>query len=321
MSNRILFVWCLVLLGSSFVACVETSSTGSGTTTETATEQTPDERSIDAPATGPAAPECTLNGEVLDGNTYWLKDKDLLVAIVATEETNTEDFGPSHRVLQLLDGRSCEVLHTETLPVNSSPDFPYYLAPIQYNKVSNLIGIQGVYDVLICDVGNENKLTKLAPEFFAEREYDDPQTGMIQHLEVWENYLLGSAQGVGTFAFDLSDMANPKPVLPFAEWMNQDAAGYHSLYLMPAEDGYQGIMPEYDVEAEEFVLHPVFDTPQKISLNVQKSARNNQHLVLRNAEDNTKVYPINLGTRDLMDVPADILSQNSKTIVDWMEAQ
>ncbi|RMF04740.1 MAG: hypothetical protein D6772_00185, partial [Bacteroidetes bacterium] len=259
------------------------------------------------------APTCEIEGEVLEGNRYWEDENDVLVVIKADQSTTTEEYGPSHRILEVRHGRTCEVVFRTTLPVNTSPDFPYYLAPIQYNKVSNLVGIQGYYDIYVLDLANEYKLTKLEPEFFSERAYDDPQSGMIQRLEVWEHYLIGFAQDIGSFVFDLNEKDHPRAVLPFAEWRDPDTGRYHSLFLVPAEDGYQGIMPWYDAESGEYHLNPIFAEPRPLSLNVQKGARNNQFLVLRGTDGDQSIYPINLGSRELVkDVPAEVLAQGTQ---------
>jgi hypothetical protein len=267
-------------------------------------------------------PKCDIVGEVLEGNQYWDRERDVLVVIKADETTTTEEYGPSHRILEVLNGRSCETLFTKVLTENTSPDFPYYLAPIQYNKVSNLVGIKGYYEVYVLDLANDYKLTKLEPEFFSDRQYDDPQSGMIQRLEVWEHYLIGFGQDVGPFAFDLNEKDNPQAVLPFAEWQDPQIGRYHSLFLLPAEGGYQGIMPWYDAETDEFNFSPIFPEPRKLSLDVQRSARNNKFLVLRDAADNQQVYPIHLGHREVSsDVPADVLSAGTQEILKWLREQ
>ncbi|MEZ4984291.1 MAG: hypothetical protein R2795_04515 [Saprospiraceae bacterium] len=164
--NRNIIPMLAVVAMSLLVSCTDTGNTSStsATSSQDSTAQAA------TPATPQlAAPDCPITGEVLEGNKVWLQTPDLLVVIKADETTTTEEFGPSHRVLEILDGRSCERRHKTTLPENTSPDFPYYVAPIQYNNVSNVIGIQGYYDVFICDLANGYKLSKLNPRYFKER--------------------------------------------------------------------------------------------------------------------------------------------------------
>lgn len=301
------------------VACTDT-----GTTSNTSTSGTEDSTATAAeePATPTLTPpDCQINTEVLDGNRVWVKSKDLLAVIKADEGEANEEMGPSHRTLEILDGRSCEQKFQTKLPENTSPDFPYYIAEIQYNNVSNIIGIQGFYKVIICDLEQNYKLTELKPAFFTEREYDDPQSGMVQRLEVWEDYLLGYTQDLGAFAFDLSDRNAPKAVLPFAEWQDPDNSRYHSMFLLPTEGGVQAILPFYDAEEDNFMLYPLFDEPQQVSDQVTQSARNNQFLVLRKQDEARTPLAIDLGARDLVALPANIAAKNTQDILKWMRAQ
>lgn len=302
------------------VACTDTGTSSSSSTTSTPESSTTTPPDEDAPPTL-SPPECQINGEVLDGNRVWIKSPDVLAVIKADESTTTEELGPSHRILEILDGRSCEQKFQATLPENTSPDFPYYIAEVQYNNVSNIIGIQGFYKVIVCDLEQDYKLTELKPEFFNEREYDDPQSGMVQRLEVWEDYLLGYAQDVGAFAFDLSDRNAPKAVLPFAEWQDPDNSRYHSMFLLPTQGGVQAILPFYDAEEDNFMLYPLFAEPQQVSDQVTQAARNNQLLVLRTQDEGRTPIAIDLGARDLVDLPVDVANKNTQEILKWMRAQ
>lgn len=322
MIRRHLSFFTVAVLFFMISACTETSSTGSSTT-ETDPIETTDPTDTSETDTLPelAAPDCTIEGEVLDGNRVWMQSSDVLAVIKADASTAAEGYDPSHRVLQLVDGRSCETKFQTELPENVSPDYPYYIAEVQYNTLSNIIGIQGFYKVLICDMEQDYKVSELEPEYFVEREYDDPQSGMVQRIEVWEDYLLGYAQDCGAFAFDLSDSGDPQAVIPFAEWQDSEIGRYHSLFLLPTEGGVQGILPYYDAEEDAFMLYPLFDKPMEVSQNVQRSARNNQFLVLRQTNEARTPVAINLGTRELMDLPADIASQGTQEILAWMREQ
>ena len=320
MIRRHLSLFAVVLLFSLISSCGETPPSSSPTT-EPTTSENPIDDELTEEQTEPAlaAPDCTIEGEVLDGNQLWLPSADILAVIKAGEAT--EGYGPSHRTLQLLDGRSCETKFETELPENSSPDYPYYIAEVQYNNLSNLLGIRGFYKVLICDMANEYAIRELEPEYFAEREYDDSQTGMVQRLEVWEDYLLGYAQDCGPFAFDLSEPASPKAVIPFAEWQNPEDATFHSLFLLPTEGGVQAILPSFDAEEDAFTLHPLFEEPVEVSQQVQQSARNNQFLVLRQTNAERTPLAINLGTRKLMPLPAELAQSGVQDILSWMRQQ
>jgi hypothetical protein len=304
----------LLLVGS----CTDSAPAGNGTSATQESTATADSKEVIDTVPSLAPPSCPVDGEVLDGNRSWIRSSDILAVIKADATTTTEDFGPSHRIFEILDGRTCASKFKTTLPENTSPDFPYYIAEIQYNSISNVVGIRGFYDLYICDL---DRNYQLSPKYFATREYDDPQSGMIQRVEVWEDYLLGYAQDLGAFAFNLSDKSNPVPVLPFAEWVNNAEGGYNSLFLLPTERGMQAIMPYFDVEAGALLLYPLFDQPQQVSTNIQKSARNNQYLVLRKTDASQSPLAINLRTRQLVDLPADIATKKTQEIIAWMKAQ
>ena len=314
-TNPFSFLFLIILLLHACGDPVPATNNGSSTTDTTTIADTPPEPTLEAP-------DCVIAGEVLEGNSNWNSSQDLLLVIKADSSTYAEGYGPSHRIFEILDGRSCETLFQQTLEENTSPDYPYYLADIQYNHASNFVGIQGYYDLYICDLANEYKLTQLSPEFFSERDYDDPQSGMIVRLEVWENFLFGFAQDCGPFAFDLSNREEPSVVLPFAEWLNGDISRYHSLFLLPSEGGgMQALMPYYDYEEEAFSITPLFQEPVTLSTNVPRNARNNRFLVLRGENDSSTIYPIDLGARALIDVPADVRNKDTQAILQWMRDQ
>ena len=119
-----------------FNACKPKVTDNAEATTEQDTKQSitiqDEERSrAIAPQTEPATrPVCTFGGKVLDGNKIWLETAEAWVAIVADSATYDNDYGDSHRALKVLQGEDCKLAFSENLPVNFSPDYPYYLADI-----------------------------------------------------------------------------------------------------------------------------------------------------------------------------------------------
>lgn len=265
------------------------------------------------------APECEVAGEVLDGNRLWMAERNLLAVIKADESTTEEGYGPGHRKLEFYRGVGCELAFSETLQESGSPDYPYYIGDIQYNKASGLLGVRGYYDLYVCALEDNFALTALQPRYRTERLTDDPQSGMIQHLEVWEDYLIGYAQDYGAFAFDCQDPDRATALLPFAEWQNEETGQYHSLFLVPSEGAVQqAIMPHFNSETGEFSLHPLFDQPRAVSTNVPAGARNNRFLVLRGEGDAKAVYALDLGARARVSLPADVATRSTQEIIAWM---
>ena len=262
--------------------------------------------------------DCQVSGEILEDNQFWIKEQEVLVVIKADSSTLDADYGPGHRILELYDTKDCSLLERHELPVDVSPDFPYYIAEITYNNSSQLVAIHNFHFIYIYDVENRQLLPQLQPQYLTERSGVDAQSGSIQRLEVWEKYLMGFSRDYGSFAFDLTSRQKPQPVLPFAEYEAQ-AEVYHSLFLLKSEGGYQAIMPNYNYESGEFSINPAFRAPVTLNTNVPKSARNNRFLVLRRDNEAKSAVAFDLEGRKAVDLPADIASQQTKNVLDWLK--
>lgn len=314
----------VVVLSFSMILSCGGDAPSSQTTSKT---ETADTTQIEIPtdANSPGANvrtshDCTVEGKILDGNQTWLNAQELLITVLADDTTNDPDYGEGHRILVVTDTKTCEEIQRETLPVSGSPDFPYYIAEIVYNNTSQLIGIRGA-DVIYCyDVLNKELLAPLAPSFLTARITDDAQSGMIQRLEVWENYLIGYAQDMGTFVFDLTDKASPQVRLPYAEFKTE-MGEFNSLFMVPStEDGFQAIIPAYDYDADEFKVNPLFTSGKELNTNIPKSARNNRFLVLRESGEGGKAIGIDLLERKEVALPADIAEQPVQQVLTWLRS-
>lgn len=309
------------------LSCGGEVSTSSNTTAETSveTDTTVSNRSVPSSADENtvvrANHNCEVAGEVLDGNQLWIRDKEVLATIVADSATLDPDMGESHRILEIYDTKTCQKIDRHILPVNFSPDYPYYLAQMNYNNAHQIVGVRGLSAVFVYDVENKKLLPELTPEYKAERFGEDAQSGMIQRLEVWEKYLIGYAQDYGAFVFDISDSNDPKAMMPFAEVRKSDES-YASLFLLPSADGgVQLIVPSYDATEGEFSINPLLDSPSQMNTNVPASARNNRFLVLRESNDARTPVAIDLLEHKRVDLPADIAAKNTQEILAWMRTQ
>lgn len=192
--------------------------------------------------------DCDFGGEILPENKFLLRDLKRLVVLT------TSDANPSG-VLEIYNSEDCSVVDKIVLPENLAPDFPYYLAEIMYNNQSKIVGIRGFNKFCLYDA-EANKLSMaIAPKYLNERvAAGDAETGRVLRLEVWEDYLIGFAQGNGAFVYDLKNPLEPKPILPVAEYQLKDKS-YSSLFLLPSEkknETYQAIFPRYDEETQTF---------------------------------------------------------------------
>jgi hypothetical protein len=306
----------LLLIGFLFFV----SCGGGGTTDQQTEEETADTTLSGEPGEGQAAvPDCQLGGKMLEGNRFYSREQNLLIAIVADSSTYDENLGDSHRVLEIYDSRTCERIDRKELPVNVSPDFPYYIAEITYNKAHQLVGIRGFGNIFCYDVESRSLLAPLEPKFKNERYGVDAQSGMIKRLEVWEDYLIGYAQDYGTFAFDLGNKAQPEPVLPFAEFESEER--FYSLFLLPLDNGnFQAIMPDYDIEADQFAVNPMLTQPAALSTNVSAAARNNRYLVLRQTSEGNAAVAFDLLRRQRIELPDNVKTQRTQDVLSWIRS-
>lgn len=303
-----------------FAACgggMDTGNQDAGAKTDTTQTQAGEDAS--SPAAVPARPDCAVAGEVLPENQSWSREHNLLIAIVADSTTYDENLGASHRILEIYDATTCERIDRQTLPVNVSPDFPYYLAKINYNNNSRMMAIRGFDKIYLYDLANRKLLPALTPRYSGQRYAADAQSGMILRLELWEQYLVGAAQDMGVFVFDLTDRQNPAPLLPFAEYEISET-DFGSLFLVSSmNDGQQIIMPSFDADNDEFSVNPLFAQPKELNTaGISASARNNRFLVIREANEARAPVAIDLQERRLVNLPADVAGRQTQQILQWM---
>lgn len=264
---------------------------------------------------------CETKGRYLDGNILPIKDQNILFCIIGDDSTKDEKLGDSHRVLEVYNTTNCELITKETLPVNISADFPYRIADIIYNKNSNLVAIKGFGSVYCYDLKNHQLMEALIPDFLNERIAADAQSGMIKHLEVWENYLIGYAMDVGAFVFDLTDIQNPKNLLPKAEYDLSMGEGedFASLFFLQSQNGttYQAISPSYNYDDGKFNVNPLFEMPKKINLNIPKNVNDNRFIVLK-AEDKT-AFAIDMALQKSVDLPNELKEKATQDILNWLK--
>jgi hypothetical protein len=296
-------------------ACGGDSSQQSGNTGLTASDTVPTPAEQTQP---PRTHNCKASGQMLEGNQLWLHEIDLWLCIVADSTTYDANYGDSHRILEVYDTKDCRLVERKVLPVNVSPDFPYYLAEITYNHTSNLIAIRGFSTVYIYDAVGRKLLPNLKPTFANERYGVDAQSGMILRLELWEKYLVGFSRDYGSFAFDLSNQQKPKSVIPYAEFKIEDEK-YNSLFLLnSASGGVQAIVPAYNIEKDEFMINPLLPEPSALKTETSRSARNNRYIVIRDS-DNAAIA-VDMQTRTRIDLPAEVASQPTQKVLQWIRS-
>lgn len=266
-------------------------------------------------------PACEKVGTMLDGNEFWATDVNKLVRIVATDETKDPNLGESHRVLQVYDGANCELINQKVLPVDISADFAYSIADITYNTDSKMIAIQGFKKVYCYDIMKDKLFRAVEPTFINERFAEDAQSGQIKRLEVWEDYLIGYSQDMGSFVFNIEN-GQPEVVEPFAEFEILEGERYNSMFLLKSKDNtYQAIVPTYDVNTMEFKVNPILPEPLYISNEINPRYRNNRYQLLREviSETEKNIIAVDMKTGKRVELPADISKQKNTEILDWLK--
>lgn len=257
-------------------------------------------------------PSCPISGEILTHNQLWLPNHSLIACISSDSTTEDATFGNSHRIISLYNTNNCEEALRLVLPINRSPDFPYYLADRNYNNDSDIIAIKGIDHFYCLDLNKKRLLPPLRPTFRTPRPKVDAQSNQIQKLEIWENYIIGYAQDQGVFVFQINTPNNPSPVLPHVEYkVNENL--YHSLFLLPLEDKVQAIIPTFDWEEDRFEINPLFKEPIALEKKAPSEKINNPYVVLRDMDAKLGIA-IDLKIRKKIDLPATIQQQRSEDI-------
>lgn len=241
--------------------------------------------------------DCPSDGEVLPENRFLLRDLQRLVVLATT------DKNPSG-VLEVYNSESCELVNSVVLPENDAPDFPYYLAQIMYNNQSKIIGIRGFDRICLYDAA-ENKLSEsFSPQYLTERmAAGDAETGRVLRLEVWENYLIGFAEGNGAFVFSLEDPLQPKVILPVAEYQQKNES-YSSLFLLPSErnnETYQAIFPQFDEATGTFGIASLFEKPQPLLPKKYSDSQDGNIVILRENSEGGVSYAVDMNGQRLIE--------------------
>ena len=307
-----------------FIACIDSGTTTqeSGTASNqgqispsTNLEAIPkSNRQVSAPIK--QQQKCTTKGELLAENQLWLKDQAKLICIIADSSTYDANLGMSHRIIEVYNTYNCELDLKLTLPINLSPDFPYYLADINYNNDSKIVAIKAAKTVYCLDLNTKKMLPLLTPKFKSNREGVDAASGTIIRLELWEDFLVGYAQDLGTFVFDLDGTGQTKPILPFAEFRTGES-NFNSLFLLPSgKNAYQAILPTYDWEEEIFSINPIFKEPVALNTDIQKSALDNQFIVLRQTDQKDALL-VDMKAQKNRSLPTALINKSTKEILAW----
>ncbi len=259
----------------------------------------------------PEKNNCKIQGNFLAENEFWMREKQLLFRIAATGKTKDEKLGDSHRALQMYSTRDCKQVFEKALDVNRSPDFPYYLAKDVYRKGDDFVVIQGFEKIYIHNI-NDGPMS-LEPKFKGNPDLVDAQSGMIKSLMRSGDCLLGMAQDMGTFAFNLK---TKKAILPGAKYKQNE------LYFLPDGQGsFQAVIPQINEDGVVYELKKLFATPEKFNPVLAPNVANNRFIVLNADPESTppRHLAIDMETGTEIKLPKEITTQKVAVILSWIK--
>jgi len=271
----------------------------------------------------PPSHDCTVRGKMVEENDFWIPEEQLWICIVADNITRDVDFGDSYRIFDVYDTKNCSRLNRKVLPVNNSPDFPWYLFQNTYEEKNQVICTSGFEFTFCYDVENRKLLSRMKPEFLLPRTALDAQTGLTLSMAVYDSYLFGYAQDLGFFAYNLADKKNVKTFLPISEYHLKKDNQFHSLFLLPSGNKtYQAIIPTLDLNEGKISLSTLWKKPISVDPLVAKNVRNNRFQILTDlrSPNKTKVA-LDLEKQKSVDLPAKISTASVKEILNYLKTK
>lgn len=262
--------------------------------TEPGPNETVSTTNADSTADTTAAPPdtCRLAYPTQPGNRYADLTRGEQILLRATD--------PGRWQLEVYETGECTLTAVYTLPPNESPDFPYYLADINYSTFRRQIGIRGYRKIFVADLDRQELSDGITPQFPGDPLVADPQSGQILRLEVWEDYLVGYAQDYGPFAYRLGG-GGPRSLAPAATYAPETGGPPQALFLIENPAGtFQAILPQLDFNSGDFTINPIFPAPR--ALDPTATIHENGSPYARLRTESGELIGINLGSGELLPV-------------------
>ncbi len=192
---------------------------------------------------------------------------------------------------------SCEPKATYVLPQNEPANAPYYLANLHYNNARRQLAVRGTRSFYLLDL-TQGQLSEAITPSFPETLLADASSDMIQHLEVWENYLVGALSDGDCFVYELqTDSIRAVPAT--ATYTDPQSNLSQSLFLIPNDTGYyQAILPTLDENKGTFEVRPIFDRPMALDTSSRIHAPASPYLRFKQTDG--KLVGIDLRTAALL---------------------
>lgn len=331
---------CLFLFICLFFGACETSTTSNNQVTSppTTNQPEPTKKTIApiTPATGsadttqptkssvaanlPTTHDCKVkSGTAMEDNELFVPAQQVWMTIVADSITKDMDFGDSYRIFDVYNTANCEQIGREILPVNNSPDFPWYIMPETYDAKNQVVCMPGFEFTYCYDVVDKKMIPRAKPAYLLKRQSLDAQSGMPLGMAVYGNYLFGYAQDMGAFCFDLKDKSKLRPLLPAAEYKNKAKNQYAGLFLLPEGNGkFQAVIPVMDIDNAKLEVKPLLKNSVSLNPVIAKNVQDNRFQVLKNL-DNQKGIAFDLEKQERIEIPDAIASTGIGKILEYIK--
>lgn len=316
-----------MVLSMYLFAC--TSSPDTSTATDDTTQAPVADTIAEKAAARAEFHNCTLKRKTLEGNEWWLRDRQLLVTIAADSTTyDKASKTDSHRIVEVYKTSDCSKIFQQTLPVNMKPDFAYYLAKGDFDTLNQLILIRGFDRCYVYSVRENRLIGPLKPKFSPEKLAGDAGSGSISDTKMWGNYLFGYALDMGSFAFDMRDRSHPKAMLPLREFITEEGGDMRGIYLVEVTKGrYQAVVPIFNFESVEsggLRLKALFDQPRAIVPGKINATQDSRFILLQEQKSaNAKTQPIGIDLEKarLFTLPANAAGMTEHDLLKIMKGE
>lgn len=190
---------------------------------------------------------------------------------------------------------TCELKAVYAIPQNEPANAPYYLANLNYNNARRQLAIRGSRSFYLLDLA-AGQLSEAITPSFPDALLSDASSGMIQHLEVWEDYLVGAVSDGACFVYQLTPAA-VKILHAAATYAAAKDERPKALFLIPNDTGYyQAILPVLDANTGTFEVRPVFQHPLPLDTTVHTQAVGSPYLRLKQQDGKTIGIDMRNGT-------------------------
>ncbi len=260
----------------------------------------------------PKSHNCKFQGKLLEDNDLWIKEKELLLGIVATDQTKDPNMGDSYRVIEVYNTNDCKQQFLGTMAVNMSPDFPYFLEKDLYQKDQSKVLIRGMKSVFTYDLEKNKLLPPMVPKFSTQKEASDAQSGMILDVKYFGDYIVGNCRDFGCFAYDVNAQ---KPILPSAEYGRSS-----QLYFFKDKDKVQAVIPVINSEDESLTLKSMFKSPMNVDSKIADNVKDNRFIILdEKGSTPANHIAIDMKNKKMVDLPATVSTKSVGEILKYLK--